>query len=64
MKINYNIEWNVIHYVGEAKKLQIICSPFNLEEIEIAKANKKRNSNKLYELFSICPHFKKMYFKT
>ena len=62
--INYKIKWSIVHHIGEARRLQRICSTCNLEKMEIAKANRHQSLNKRYELFATCPHFKNMYFKT
>ena len=62
--INYNIKWNIIHHIGEVRSIHNICSTCSLEKLEIAKANRRNNLNKRYELFANCPHFKKLYFKT
>ena len=62
--INYNIEWNIIHHIGEVRSIHNICSNCSLEKLEIAKANRRNNLSKRYELFANCPHFKKLYFKT
>ena len=57
--IDYKIDWEVIHHIGKAKNLQSICSTCILETVAIAKADRRDNLNKRYELFYSCPHFRK-----
>ena len=61
---NYEIKWSIMHKIGELSNINRICKTCNLEKMEIALANKKRNLNKRQELFFTCPHFRKFYFKT
>jgi len=62
--IEYKIDWEIIHHIGKAKNPQSICSTCILEKVAIAKADRRDNLNKRYELFYSCPHFRKLHFKT
>ena len=63
-KIVYNIKWKILHKIGKNKNVKTICNTCNLEKYEIAMANKRIILNKRNDLFSNCPHFRKLYFKT
>ena len=54
-KIEYKIDTEVIHHIGKAKNPQSICSTCRLEKVAIAKADRRDNLNKRYELFYSCP---------
>ena len=62
--IKYDIKWNIIHHIGEVRRIHNMCSTCNLEKLEIARASKRNNLNKRHELFANCPHLKKLHFKT
>ena len=53
----------IMHKIGELKNVSKTSKTCNLEKIEIALADKKRNLNKRQILVNTCPHFKKLYFK-
>ena len=61
---NYELRWEIMHKIGEIKNVGKKCKTCNLEKIEITLADKKRCLNKRQELFYLCSHFRKLYFKT
>ena len=62
--ITFSINWKILHKIGRNKIAKDICNTCNLEKYEIAMANKRTLLNKRNDLFSNCPHFRKLYFKT
>ena len=60
----FDINWEILHHIGEVNNIRKICSTCNLEKLEIAIANNKLNLNKRNELTSSCPHLRNLYFKT
>ena len=60
----FEINWEILHRIGEVNNIRKICSTCNLEKMEIAIANNKLILNKRNELISSCPHLRNLYFKT
>ena len=60
----FEINWEILHHIGEVSNIRKICSTCNLEKVEIAIANNKLILNKRNELISSCPHLRNLYFKT
>ena len=40
-KRNNNIKYNIIHQIGEVRRINKICSTCSIEKLEIARASKK-----------------------
>ena len=54
-KIVYNINWKILHKVGNNKNVKSICYTCNLEKYETAMANKRIILNKRNDLFLNAP---------
>ena len=49
-KIGYDINWKILHKIGNNKNVKANCNTCNLEKYEIAMANKKQKEQPLFEL--------------